>query len=750
MIPASLLPLRPARAFRPLFPTLAANALAALAALTPPAATAYVGEWQVYTDKSRVTALAAHDGFVYAGTQGGIRRIDPATLAERDFDNLDGLLDPWITGLAVDSTADVLWAAGRDGYLYELAPGGDRWSIHGRSYASQGWRLNDRALLAADSNLYLGSPKGLSVFDTRQKLARVNVTRFGDEVDVSVLSLRRRGDTLYVGTSVGVYKAFVNFADPANPEPGQGNLLDFNHWIEVELPADSARRFDHLAFFGDSLATFGPGTLLQAPDEAPVEVRAFADSPLVVGSRTWPAAWDGFTSALAFAGKIFAGGDTGLVVSEDPLAATAPDTTVRPPLLPHPRDTIANISARNGWIWGHSRGGIHRLMGTPLAFEKRLPPATDPEAMYARFLRNLYAGEDGIGYVGGWGIGLQRFTDAGAVSAWNAGTDSCFFKLSSTPGSIYAVVHALSAPRNGSIYLAMLKGEGAPDHQFVHFDTETEAVSCLVESLPGGAPHAVAVLADTLVAVATNVGVNFVVVREGASGPSVESSALWTSDGAANEAWDLAVDAQGYVWTIIGDRLSYADSIATSTERRLKSVDNFIGRGCRGLEADPAGELWVGCDNGLFHVRPAADGTLAAVRRYGPDDGLPGSLIYDLSVDPTNGRVWIATDRGVATLEGPSKPEVPAGRVGTIVAYPNPFRPRHAFVLFENLPVNATLRIHDPRGLVVRTFRPRDITGNQIRWDGLNDHGRRVAPGVYQFSVKSGSGILRGKLIVAR
>src|SRR5690606_14507757 len=112
---------------------------------------------------------------------------------------------------------------------------------------------------------------------------------------VSVLSLLRRGDTLYVGTPAGVYKASVNFSDPANPAPGQGNLLDFNHWIKAEFPVDSARRYDHLAFVGDSLETFGPGTLLQAP----IAVRAFVDSPLVVGSVAYPAAWNGFATALA-------------------------------------------------------------------------------------------------------------------------------------------------------------------------------------------------------------------------------------------------------------------------------------------------------------------------------------------------------------------------------------------------------------------------------------------------------------------
>jgi hypothetical protein len=119
-------------------------------------------------------------------------------------------------------------------------------------------------------------------------------------------------------------------------------------------------------------------------------------------------------------------------------------------------------------------------------------------------------------------------------------------------------------------------------------------------------------------------------------------------------------------------------------------------------------------------------------------------------VDPVTGRVWIATDRGVSMLEGAGQTAVPNGSLAAVTPYPNPFKPGHRFVIFDNLPRNSTLRILDGTGHVVKIFHPRDLTGNQAQWDGKNQQGTPVSAGVYLFSVVSGSKVQRGKVIVAR
>jgi hypothetical protein len=713
------------------------------------AAPAYVGQWHSYSDKSPVTALIAHGGFVYAGTQGGIRRVQPATLTEKDFGNLDGLLDPWITGFATDD-AGTLWAAARDGFLYALTAGSAKWDIHGRTYAAQKWIMNDRAMLAAGSYLYLGTVKGLLVYDTRQKVSQLDVRRFGDDLDVPVLSLLRRGDTLYVGTSTGVFKARVYFTDPRNPpvNAGYANLADHTQWIKAVFPPDPGRKYNHLAFIGESLATYGPGTLLQVSAQTDVEIRAFSGAPLKIGAHTY-AAWTDFTSAVVAGGKVFAGGNSGLAVSALPNATTA-DAVLRAPLRAFPRDTIVNIGANGDRVWGYSPSGIHALDLGSGGFGSFQPVGGEGGALVARFLRNVRVDDNGDVYLGVWGDGVNRFRN-GQKEIWKADPagSNCIFQAF-PPNDPWTVVYSLSQPRNGSIFFTVFKQEGGEDHQLVHLNTNTGEVNCLDSALAGGYPHAVVIFADTLVGVATDRGVNFVVVREGASAPSVESATLWTLPGSANEAWDLAADRWGRPWVLIGDQLAYLDSLAQSPTKKLKPFEGFRGTNCKSLESDPSGFLWVGCGNGLFHVQTGPTGDVLNVRPYGPDQGLPSLVIFDVSVDPANGKVWVATDRGVGMLESSSQPAIPSGDLAVVVPYPNPFRPQHAFVIFKKLPSNSTLRIHNASGQVVRIFHPRDLTGTQALWDGKNESGKAVAPGVYLFSVTSGSTVQRGKVIVAR
>jgi hypothetical protein len=723
------------------FRTVAAKALACGLALAA-SVSAYVGQWHSYTDQGRVTALASHEGHVYAATYGGIRRIDTLTLAETSYDNLSGLTDAWITGLVVD-THKTLWAVSRDGFLYTLR--GNRWETWGRSYASLQWKMNPRAVLAENTHLYLGSEKGLSLFRAQSKVADLNITRFRDELGLSVLSLLRRGDTLYVGTSGGVFKARVNFKDPLNPPLGFANLADPSVWIRVNFPADTTRRFDHLAFIGDSLATFGRGTLLQQP----LRVEAFADSPLVIGARKFDSTWTGFTTALFAGGRLFVGGDQGLAVSSNPGAA-APTATFHPPAVAYPRDTIFALGAKDGHLWSHTVSGIYGFDSWTGAFNAVAAPviAPSPELLY-RYLRNVTLGPHNTVYIGTWGGGLVRISPAGE-RVWKRDTDTCI--VTDDPGDPWTVVSALSAPSGRDLYFTTYRLNPSNTHQIVHLDLQTDKITCPAggSSVPGGNPRAVQTFGDTLLGVATNAGVSFFRTQRGISSVTLQSLGNWTIPGTAQVAWDLAKDRWDRVWTLIGPNLAYLDSLQNSTTNEFQIIDNFVGQDCKNLEEDPAGLLWVGCANGLFQVTTEPGGELGNVRRYGLDDGLLSTQINDIAIDSSTGRVWVATDRGVSMFESASQPALENNALPPIVPYPNPFRPQHRVVIFDKLPRNATLRLQDADGRVVRIFHPRDLTGNQAQWDGRNEQGKPVAPGVYLFSVVSGSAVQRGKVIVAR
>ncbi len=715
------------------------------------ASSAYVGKWHSFTSKNVTTSLIVHQGFVYAGTQGGIRRINPSTLQEQDYGNLDGLLDCWIVGLAEGGDGN-LWAVSHSGYVYSLS--GGQWNAYGRSYAAEQWMMSDRAVVAAGRYLFLGSVMGLTVFDLNQKVSQANITRFADLTGDSVLSVLRRADTLYVGTPHGVYKARIDFSNPINPDSTYGNLSDPRIWAKAPL-SDSispgvARQYNFLTFISDSLATFGPGTLLQDS----VRVQAFAGQAAIIGSKAFDSV--NASSALFENGRVFMGGSGGLFLSTNPRDAN-PGLSSIPTLSKFPADTVWNVAADQNDLWGQSMSGIYHInpaSGDALSFSGLFKDASGnaipTEEIFSRHLRNLRVAGDGDVYVGSWGLGLLRFRN-GQQRAWTGTTDPCIIDVVQN----YPVVYSVSNIGKQGLFFTMFEQELGGSSQLVYLDTATEHISCLDSSVSGGYPHAVHIFSDSLVGVGSESGVTFYKVRQGANGPVLSSLGLWTTAGQANETWSLTTDNLGRPWALIGDQLAYVENDTLdasaarpgSVSKTLQVAEGFTGTGCFALENDPLGTLWAGCGNGLFHIYAGASG-IGKIEHFGLDDGLLSPSISDISVDPSNGQIWIATDRGVSTLESASQP--PVATLQSARVYPNPFRPQHRFVIFDNLPQDATVRIHNAAGAVVRIFHPRDLVGNQAQWDGTNEDGRPVAAGVYLYSITAGSSVERGKLIVAR
>jgi hypothetical protein len=78
-----------------------------------------------------------------------------------------------------------------------------------------------------------------------------------------------------------------------------------------------------------------------------------------------------------------------------------------------------------------------------------------------------------------------------------------------------------------------------------------------------------------------------------------------------------------------------------------------------------------------------------------------------------------ADSRAVLRLEAPA---------------PNPFRERSRFAFDLPRSQRASLRVHDVAGRVVRTLLAADRLGagsHRVEWNGQDDHGAVVAPGVY-------------------
>jgi hypothetical protein len=84
-----------------------------------------------------------------------------------------------------------------------------------------------------------------------------------------------------------------------------------------------------------------------------------------------------------------------------------------------------------------------------------------------------------------------------------------------------------------------------------------------------------------------------------------------------------------------------------------------------------------------------------------------------------------------------------------VLAEPNPFRDATVFRLNLPEPSAASLRVYDQSGRRVRELiagAPHDGATHPASWDGRDDSGRRLAPGVYFYRLKAGSRSESGKV----
>lgn len=158
--------------------------------------------------------------------------------------------------------------------------------------------------------------------------------------------------------------------------------------------------------------------------------------------------------------------------------------------------------------------------------------------------------------------------------------------------------------------------------------------------------------------------------------------------------------------------------------------------------------LYIACRaQGVFMYRRTPSETLQLVGSY----NTPGSA-RDIEVFGTN--VYVADTTSFIILSSlyTASPEaeelIPAARQAW--NHPNPFRGKTTISFTRSKPGSAKVSIYNQRGQLVREYH--NVTGAEIEWDGKDDRGRDIAPGVYFYRVSmngtafAGSCLLMGKL----
>ncbi|GEM_PF-5923305 len=732
---------------------------------------ALVGDWSSFTHLQVIRDLETSKGNLFAGTTGGIIRLSPSG-TQQVYRNTEGLRDVGIAALTAGPDGAV-YASSELGYLYRYDAGADDWDILSTSYRGAGWNMSKRALTYHSGYLVLGSAKGLSFFNLSKQVADANVTKMGNVSGLLVNSVLFVGDTLFAGTNRGIFRTVLHLdkllTDPAtnifNPGiwskvPGTDGVFFFH---PEGAGSDTLARQDSLAQVAEIIASaplnadpalashgflyHGPNGIASEYDgsSVPEEDTRISSYGVVTMNGKVVAKSKRMESIATVGGKWYTGAQFGLFEFFPGFGGYEQIPNVEN----IPVEGVTAIRANRLGVFAFATPSVFALHGKAWDKVDGFTVTNSQNDTKNRGQHAFDAPAPGEFYVGTWGGGFQTFR-GGKKSSFDA-ENSCIVSAAALAPN-YPVVWSQATYKDKGIWLGIFT-EGKPYH-LGYYDFATESVVCVDIGNKDVEPRNLQVIGDTVVAVITERGVEAFRLKDGGGAVSLLPENLLAGLGNAGVQTLVGkMDRRGNFWVSTeAATLLYVPNIIFhhNSTMSFRSLDGNTGTSCKSLEIDPQGHIWeAGCtEGGVYEIIPGRDTLSHTFRQYGINDGLLSEAIMNLDVNPVNGEVWIATEKGLARYESRSRPELPDLKAAKV--YPNPFLPKHEAVVFANLTPESAIQVMTQSGSVVYQRKLAAGEGDQIRWNGRNLAGARVKEGVYFYVIRSPKESKNGKIIVAR
>jgi len=704
--------------------------------------------WESFTSFNRVTDMALYDGAVWVTTTGGLVRIDPGSLTYTTYTNIDGLGSNNLLCLCVDSK-NRLWVGGAgrlvnftdpghpDGYLFtdrdgglveifdiDCSPDGDSLWLANRlgltifltsdepgrglildTYSRFGDIARDtpaRSVALSSDSIWVGTDGGFAAggrFDVRLLKSPAGwVSYFPTQISpLSQDSIREviiRQDTLYLGTTAGVYRF----------EPGPAPIM-------TSLGLFGEPLVYNMSLIGDSIL-----------------VNTTRGSVFYFGGGFWGQPTTGMPIPNTAAGTVDSDGrywDGNLVFGiyhregDEMIAFDAGGT---------PANECVDIVRAQGRIWG-------AFAGSELAYQEG--DRWIPVGGITGRLTALEAGPLGELWVATFGNGVYRVygdsvvnfdeTNSALSGLWNAPTfvvvtdihnsgDAVWFANFFGDDADLAVVN----PYNTGQWQGFLFAGGSSAEKIVTVTAEQSLVFAGSEEN----------------------GIYVIDYRDTPFFPGDDIRGRFTSDSSGiGSDFIRVMEIDGYdtLWVGTAFGLSYQSLGEIYFVNTVLPVD--FGPEISSLAFDGQGSLYAGSQNGLA-IRDIATSTYEYLTSKNSD--LAGNTVRNLYYDADYDAMWIMTTEGISRMTFPFRTRTLDD--DEVFAYPNPFVIRHGT---ESVRFNysglAVTRIYTLAGELVREI---PVTG---RWDGRNAAGQLAASGVYIFTLTSPNDeVGRGKILLIR
>jgi len=153
------------------------------------------------------------------------------------------------------------------------------------------------------------------------------------------------------------------------------------------------------------------------------------------------------------------------------------------------------------------------------------------------------------------------------------------------------------------------------------------------------------------------------------------------------------------------------------------------------IAIDGANRKWIGTGGGGVFLM-SADGTQQIYNFTTSNSPLLSNNIQQIVINPDNGEVFFATDKGVVSFRGTATEG--GNSFSNVYAFPDPVPHDYSGpIAIKNLVTNADVKITTVSGqLVYHTI----ALGGQAIWNGTNFEGKRVQTGVYMVYCTSPDG----------
>lgn len=690
-----------------------------------------MGTWRTHFSYKDAKHLVITPEKIFCASENGLFSRDLITGETRKLSKIDGLSDVGVSAMAYNEDKNILVIGYRSGFIDFIFE--DRiLSISDLATSNLDINKTINDIAFGSDRTYLGTDVGIIVVNTIKAEVSENFVQIGNGGgEVSVSQILIRGDALFVRTPEGIQSGNLN-----------ANLLDFNNWNRYA----GSSGYENLILSGNEIFATSGTRLLQLGavwNDTGVDLPIEADALFSVDDKLITV--DDSGNVSSFNGSAFQQevSTSALLVND---IAKSGDQFFFADGTQGLIDQSGNLLSPDGPLADYF-SNFRVLRGDFYGFHAPSPFSYSGLAQQPSF--SIFSN-------GQWSAnGIENFTNVSDVAEFNGN-----YFYSSIGDGLYdeaANQIVLDIPGSSAQLDTVLTSLGSGDNLWVSSFGNLDPIHVLNQDDEWLSFGSTQLFDDEFLTIdLSDFGVGWLGSSSGTItvlDPSEGNADLIsTSDGLPSSFIDVDISVEDNAWvaTSRGPALFLSASfIFSNSEAILPTFENrllFEGQQINAVITDGGNRVWFGTNTGIWIYNENTSQQVAVFNEA--NSPLPSNNIIQMVYNPSNGEVFIQTDRGMISYRSSSSKGSKTHQ--NVNIFPNPVRPNYTgLVGLTGLAGNVNIKVTDVSGTLVTEL---EANGGSASWDLMDSRGGKVTTGIYLFfsSSRDGEETYVGKIAVVR